>query len=38
MKKSNKTNSPGLGRRDMLRIMGGCAAMSQVPILSTLLN
>jgi uncharacterized protein (DUF1501 family) len=38
MKKSNKANTPGMGRRDLLRMMGGCAAMSQTPILSTLLN
>lgn len=27
-----------MGRRDILKMMGGCAAMSQIPILSTLLN
>jgi uncharacterized protein (DUF1501 family) len=36
--KSRIAKNIGLSRRSLLRGMGGCAAMSQVPVLSTVLN
>ena len=38
MSKSRIAKNIGLSRRSLLRGMGGCAAMSQVPVLSTVLN
>ncbi|MEN8176643.1 MAG: DUF1501 domain-containing protein [Pseudomonadota bacterium] len=38
MKKTRITRAHGLTRRDFLRAMGGCAALSQTPLLSTALN
>ena len=38
MSKSNSNKSKGMSRRHFLRTMGGCAAMSQTAMLSTLMN